>query len=318
MMLKHSSAALFLIAALALTLPVAAQEDSKPRPRREAMRVVAYPFENANPDEARMLLSTLFQAQGRVSAQDVRISSDRRTQTVIVFAPDSIHQHIEGLLSTIDRRVEGATGAEETRIITLQHLNVGSLYAVVQLHPLQSTMISATNSFIVRGEKAELDRLSETLAALDIDTPAIELEGWVLEHGKGSMIASHPELAPLAQEMTRAGLDGYGVFSHWSVRSLAGENFMSNQQFVQRRMRGLSVEGSVRLVDGGKNAQIELSLSVSMALDDTDDESKQTSSGSFNLDTLLKTQPGKLVVVGLAPTGDENSKPLALVLRVKQ
>ncbi len=297
----------------AVASPLIAQSDPGAIPRREALRVVAYPLESANPDETQNLLESLFHGDGPL----VRITSDARTNTVIVYAPDSVHTHVRDLIGTLDRPVK-QTQVEmetETRVLIFQHITVDSLRPVVQLHNVQIATNAATNSLIVRGKTVEIERVVQTLRAIDVETPSVELECWLLESGRGTQIGDHVELKGLAPELARAGLEGFGVFSHMAVRSLAGEKFDSSQSFVNRRLRNMALGGVVRLVDQGKTAQIGIGISISMQLDELVDSK---SSGSFQLNTELSTQPGKLVVVGLAPTGDESAKPLVLVLRVKK
>jgi len=306
-------AALALLAIVPVAPPLAAQEPARPIPRIESVRAAAYPLAHADPMELVGVLSALF--DGMEPA--VRISGDRRTNTVVVFAADSVHRHVQDLIGTLDREVESEQGSEETRIIRVQHHPIDSLTQVAGLHRLEVALARETNSFIVRGRTAELDRFAATLAALDVDTPAIELEGWILESGRGDPLEEHAELAPLAAELARTGLTGYGASSRWSVRSLAGEEFRSSQDFKGRRLDRLTVEGRVRLVDEGRNAQISLQMEVRVALEDATAERPEPGRGSFEVETTLETQPGKLVVIGLAPTGGEGSKPLVLVVRVK-
>jgi hypothetical protein len=308
------------IAALALSFPAApaaAQEAAKPLPRVESVRACPYTLAHSDPSEISGLLLALFDGQEPA----VKITGDRRTNTMVVFATESVHRHIQELLGTLDREVGGEQGSEETRIIRVQHQSIESLAPVAELHRIQYALARATNSFIARGRSTDLDRFAATIAELDVDTPAIELEGWILEAGRGEPVEKHAELAPLAAELARSGLGGYGASSRWSIRSLAGEEFRTSQEFQGRRLDRLVVEGRVRLVDEGRNAQVSLEIEVRTTLEDPSDLATEEESapprGVFEVETTLETQPGKLVVIGLAPTGDEKSKPLVLVVRVK-
>jgi len=295
--------------------PLAAQEQPKPAAAAaEPVHTCPYTLAHADPRETAGVLLALFQGQEPA----VRITCDDRTNTIIVFATEPVHRHIQSLLETLDRKVAVEQGNEETRIIRVQHHPIDSFTQVAELHHIEFALARATNSFIARGRTAELDRFAATLAALDIDTPAIELEGWILEFERGEPIEKVPDLAPLAAELARSGLVCYCMSSHWSVRSLAGERFRSHQEFQGRRLDKLTIEGQVRLVDEGRNAQIALGVEVRVLFAAAAVETAVDQRGSFQVETTLETQPGKLVVVGLAPTGDEQSKPLVLVVRVKQ
>ena len=97
-------------------------------------------------------------------------------------------------------------------------------------------------------------------------------------------------------------VEKYGIFSHTSVRSLAGRQFSSQQSFQNRRLRHLSLEGELRLADGGRTVQIEIGLQTQLQLSSGAEAGPIDASGSFSLETVLETQPGKLVVIGLAAT----------------
>lgn len=316
---RSASARVALVATIAIAAFLAApstlssQEDPKPLPRIEGVRAAAYPLAHADPREVAGILLALFEAREPAA----RITGDPRTNTLIVFATDGVHRHVQDLLATLDKEVGGGQGEEETRIIRVQHHPVDSLTAVAGLHAIEFALGRATNSFIVRGRSAELDRFAATIAALDIDTPAIELEGWVLEKGRGDAVEQSAELGALAPELARAGLAGYGASSRWSIRSLAGEKFRSSQKFDNRRISHLAIGGTVRLVDEGRNAQIELEVQLRGYLADATAERPEPQIGSFEVETTIETQPGKLVVLGLAPTGDDQSPPIAIVVRVR-
>lgn len=310
------AAALAALALLALPFantPLSAQETPKPAPGAESVHTCPYTLAHADPNQTANLLLELFAGQ----EPKVRITCDSRTNTIIVFATESVHRHIQSLLETLDRKVTSDLGSEETRIIRVEHHPIDSLAQVAELHHIEFALARATNSFIARGRAAELDRFAATLAALDIDTPAVELEGWILEHDRGEPIEKVPDLAPLSAELARSGLVGYGMSSRWSVRSLAGEMFRSHQEFQGRRLDKLTVEGQVRLADAGRTAQISLGVEVRVRFSEAAVDIAEDQRGSFQVETTLETQPGKLVVVGLAPTGDDQSKPLVLVVRVK-
>ena len=287
----------------------------------EGARVVVYTLKNSHPDEVASVLVSLFSSNlaattsGRTPIQ-TRITRDERTGSVIVLAGESVHRHIRELVDQLDRKVEGDAPRQETRIIRPKHISIDQLTHVMNMHRLSTALDRATNAVIVRGESREIEELEQTIAALDIESATLQLECWLLEHDKGRPVDQDSDLSALATELARNGLEKYGIFSHTSVRSLAGRQFSSQQSFQNRRLRHLSLKGELRLADGGRTVQIEIGLQTQLELSSGAESGPTDASGSFSLETVLETQPGKLVVIGLAPTGDETTRPLVLVLRV--
>lgn len=310
--------ALVLVAATAPALP--AQVDGQARARTEAPRAHAYVLENADPSEISALFSRVFASGSTPAGPDVRVSSDERTNTVVVFGPESVHGHVAVLLETLDRKIETGSDRAETRIIPLRHNPIDTLREVVTLHQVSVAMNRATNSYIVRGTTSEIDRLEQSLTELDVPRTAVEVDCWILEQGRGSAVAEDPDLSAIEATLRKAGLEGYGVLSRTRVAGIAGEPFESGQSFQNRRLRSISLDGTVRLVDDGRIAQMDFGLTLQMNLEDADQTfpGPSQASGTVQVQTELRTEPGKLIVAGLAPTGDENSKPLVVVLRISK
>ncbi len=319
--MTHSRLALGIACALVLILqasslpPLVAQEDPRnPRVRVEGERPHAYALKHVSPPHAQEMLRGLI--DGRV-----RMVADDRTGNLLVVASDRLHQQIADLIAMFDLpAAQPAEGEQKevTRVFTLKHRSIESiLVALSELQPILVSAIKATNSLIARGTPEELADLESVIGTLDIESAGIELECWILAHGGDHRIIDDPTLAPLERELAKTGLDGYAIFSHMTVRGISGEKFRTSQTFDERRVRNTMLSGKVHL-SSGENARLAFDLKATLGLEESDPDDRSPPVGTFSLSTELKTQIGKLVVVGLAPTGNEASKPLVLVLRVSR
>ena len=301
-------------ATFALTAPLAqAQvESGTNQPRIESATFELYPLQHVDASDAAKTLDKLI-------SHRIRVVPDRRTNQIFVSAPVRIHNEIRTLLEHIDVRVSNPnpdTDELQTRVFRLKHRSVRSVIAIFNMHDTTISAIEATNSIVARGTPKELGEVERVIQTIDIELPSMQLECWILESGAAQKVAAHPELAPIQRELEKTGLRDYGVLSHTLIRGASGEQFSSEQDFIRRRIAQLGLGGTVHLTGDG-NARLQLSIEMSLALDNGTEE-EPPGAGSYSLTTELKSQTNRLVVVGLAPTGGETQKPLVLVLRVKE
>ena len=153
---------------------------------------------------------------------------------------------------------------------------------------------------------------TEVIAELDVDSGSLRIECWLLGHGQGDAIGDHHELSRIGGELSRMGLDGYGVFSHAAVTTLDGHEFNLSQVFSNRKLLMLEIQGNARISAATEQAILGLSAALKLSLDGTHGET------SINLSTTVKSRVGDLVLLGLAPTGNDDSRPIVMVVRVSQ
>ena len=314
MMIRRSIPLLFValfISALSLTPLSFGQEASGrsgSRGKVEIQRAAAYPLEYVAPQHAQEMLEGLLELP-------VRVVADARTNRLFVVTNDPTHKQISELISMFDVPApQHPDDISMSRVIQLKNRTIESILPTLETMPGGIvSAISATNSLIAYAPPAELDALEALVRTLDVEAESIELECWILSADSKSKIADDRTLAPLERELAKTGLTGYGTLSHMTVRGLSGEKFRSRQEFRDRRVRETNLSGKVHL---SNESGARLSFDLRVLLESTDTEGAATIEGSFSISTELKTEIGKLVVVGLAPTGDEKTKPLVLVMRV--
>ncbi len=243
------------------------------------------------------------------------LAVDDRTNSILVRSTHSHCENISKLITQLDRPAENGKAGTETRVIAVRFRSASALERVVKMHlgrEGQFAINQRTNSIVINDNPRNIDKIIEVITRLDVDPRALRLECWLLGSGQGTPTADHPAVAPIGVELKQMGLTNYGVFSHAAVRALEGHEFKLEQNFSDRQLRMLALSGDIRLSQDTGQAIVNLSAGLRM---DLDGENAET---SINLTTTVKSRVGDLVLLGLAPTGNDDSKPIVLVVRISQ
>ncbi|MCA8960640.1 MAG: hypothetical protein KDC38_09015 [Planctomycetes bacterium] len=276
----------------------------------EKVRVIALRYTKA--DEIADILNVTMMVGRR---NPPRAYSDPRTNSLIVSgATESDWNEVMGLVGRLDEPATQPTGAG-THVIQLRYRSPEEIRPIVGMvlgKNADYAINAHTNTLIVRASAEELESLGQIIAAIDVDSESAKLDCWILADGASAPVDSSPELAPLASELQKMGLSHHGVFSHAAVTTIDGRSFQLAQTFNTPRLQRFVVSGTVRLTQGASNAIVDLECAVGMKAPDSESET------SLDLRTSVKATVGKLVVLGLAPTGNETTPPLLLVVRVSR
>lgn len=260
------------------------------------------PIRGGHPEEIAELLHHLFSSDVDDDRFDVSVIDSTRS-LVIRCTPDKM-KNVRAALERIDQPAIKGT-LTETAIIECKHRRAQELAegAAVQLSNLGKLAIDdARNTLVVRDRASNVEAVRDLVAALDQPTAKMIVEFHVLGH-EG---AAGGFGADLQAQIDELGLTGYGIVSHTMVRTTEGEKFAISES---NNYRELSIRGKVKSNDRDNEASLEFSLDIEQR--DEDESSK------VRLQTTLRVPLGDRSIVGIAPTGEDGSLPLVLVVRVR-
>ncbi len=185
--------------------------DAKPDVPARVMRL--YRLEYARADLLAPMLRQALADQIRellgAAAQDeeevLNVSSDPRSNTLIIYAPEALQQIASELVEALDSEAS-ASAKHVVRVISLTFADANSVAPTItaaagamDFAPADRPMISSVrgvNSIVLSGAAADVDRLVDLVESLDvrpIDSDSPGVETFKLEHASAGAIAQTVE-----------------------------------------------------------------------------------------------------------------------------
>ena len=168
-------------------------------------QISVIPLERASSATVAKSLSQIFQKsaprKGKLTASDIQIVSDERTNTIITLASENDTARIRQLIDLLDRDVP--RGEERLRVYRLENADAEELAKVLMNLPSQETkdtgkgtapLLSkdiniipdkATNTLIITAERDDYNVLEGVIKQLDIPRPMVYIEALIMEVNVG-------------------------------------------------------------------------------------------------------------------------------------
>ncbi len=172
------------------------------------LQVSVIPLKYATASILEKSLSTVFQARttavkgraaqaGRLSEGDIRVSSDERTNSLIILASENDTRKVRELINLLDREIPRSEG--DIHVYYLQNANAEDLVTVLKAIPtetkegdkkgvapviskdVQIVADKATNSLVINAKKSDYVVLEDVIRKLDITRRMVYIEALIME-----------------------------------------------------------------------------------------------------------------------------------------
>ncbi|MEM7167062.1 MAG: secretin N-terminal domain-containing protein [Planctomycetota bacterium] len=298
-----------IVATLLTTLTASAQarEESGFWTSIDGVRVLTevIPVRGADPNELADLLGAFFGEENDDPQDPFDAFVIDSTRALLVRCNPDKMKEVRIALKKLD--IPAITPRETTTaIVKCSNRRADELAesAKVQLTKMGKIAVdNARNTIVVRDTAQRVDAIRDLVTALDRPTAKMTVEFHILGPD-GAPLENGGLGASLQRELDELGLKGYGIVSHTMVRTIEGDEFYITEDNAYRE---LSIQGKVKVNENSRDADLEFSLNI---------EQKQAENRSrVQLRTSLRAPLGDRSIVGIAPTGEDGSRPLVLVAR---
>lgn len=250
---------------------------------------------------------------------------DRRTNSVIMSAPESELAAARALLEKLDQPSTDPT-ASDVLIVPAKYRRAQALADQIrQVLPGRDLRVAADEaraSILLRGTDSALEAASSILAQLDTPAASVTLEFAFFrayrDHDKNHFDAViPPDLADVAKELRRFGAVEF--LARLSTIAVEHEDF---------KIEGGILEDLVTMVKGelisvADDGAVRLEMDAFLRLEKApspgpkDKAQRRGPMPTFELGTIVQTRRGDYVILGSAPTGWKPGESAILVLHVR-
>jgi hypothetical protein len=186
--------------------------------QQEQVTIKAYQLRNAAAAQSEILLQQMFASKNPDKAQNMRISAEARTNTIIVMADEASHREIAVLIKLIDIP---AIADEKT----IMHKSRSGLMKnpkfLDQLSNLWNVHIAydpGTDIMLIKGEHGKVEQLTEIIQNMESEQPAIAAESRVVRLAWLTSKSQNRNAKPLSADLERVvpklqmlGMEDVGV-----------------------------------------------------------------------------------------------------------
>ncbi|MEZ6242870.1 MAG: secretin N-terminal domain-containing protein [Phycisphaerales bacterium] len=263
-------------------------------------RLQLYTLEHARADRLAPLLSRLLETRLREQLADegvatrgqqlLQVESDHTTNTLIISAPESIHEIAKQLIDALDTEA-ASVGQAVIKVIPLTYAEAGQVAQTVnQALPgielpsggmVRVVAAAGSNALLLTGAEADLKKVEELVEPLDrqaFDPEKPSIETFALEHADATSIAPTVQRLLVDQQQT-------------DPRVLALRLRYNRGQWPEEpKIRVESEHRTNSLIVSGPTSTIELARSVIERLDQPDEEAGRT----VQIFTPAKGDPARL------------------------
>jgi len=308
--------AIGLLGIAAAAAPAAlAQEAAREAPPVARMELRSFAIHHADPMQLARDLANLV-----VVDPEIRIVADPRTSRLVVRGDAETIASIEKVIEELDvPSMEADTGLE-TVILAPKNRPVETLYDAVkmQLSALGRVVLDkARNALVLRDTAEAVDKVRSVVNELDVAPASLFLRFLVLGP-EGTDVEGDPDARKIVAELAATGLEGYGIMSRAAVRVIEGERFTTGGFFA---WGNLEIEGAVRMLAETQGAEIDLRARMTTLVRQASEVEPTGAPGQFQgprraeFGSTVRAPLEHLIVVGLAPAGEDGSRPIVLAIR---